>query len=269
MKKPKARRPHLNELSAPEWIKFTKSWFVLDPVVNKAQIAAHPAAFPIELPTEFIRFFTRSEQIVLDPFGGTGTTLLAARQLNREAHGIELEPEFADFSEKHYGITMQIGDATSMLTNQENYPDEFYDYVITSPPYINALHKSRGGNKDTRHKKRKNGGYAIDYGDNPQNIGNISDVKQYIQRLIETFTSVHRVLKPKAYCTVIIQNLNFDGSLKPIAWQFALAMTETNLWDMKGEKVWCQSKKKLGIYGYPYAYATNNFHHYCLTFRKQ
>ena len=261
-------RIHLNDLTPQEWIKFTKSWFVLDPVVNRRQIAAHPAAFPVELPMEFIRFFTRQGQYVLDPFAGTGTTLLAAQRLGRQAQGIELEQEFIKFSEQHQEITMQAGDATTLLTDRDRHPDEVYDYLFTSPPYMNALRKSRGGNKDTRHKKRISVSQPTVYGDNPLDIGNIADPGQYITRLVQTFSEAHRTLKRGAYCTIVIQNLNFNGNLQPIAWRLGLAMLDTELWELKGEKIWCQDRRRLGIYGYPSTYATNNFHHYCLTLRK-
>ena len=269
MTKHAAKASPLNELNVQEWIKFTKSWFVLDPAANSRQIAAHPAAFPIELPTQFISFFTRASQIVLDPFAGTGTTLAAARKLNRNADGIELEPSYVQFAHEHHGMTMATGDSTELLKDTEKYPDDHYDYVFTSPPYMNALRQSRGGNKDTRHKIRKEDNQPTVYGEHPADVGNITDDAQYISKLVETFESIHRTLKPRAYCTVVIQNLNHNGSLKPIAWQLALAMQNTELWDLKGERIWCQDRRKLGIYGYPTAYATNNFHHYCLTFRKQ
>lgn len=259
---------HLNELTPQEWIKFSKSWFILDPVVNRRQIAAHPAAFPVELPTEFIGFFTRQGQCVLDPFAGTGTTLLAAQQLGRSARGIELEPEFIRFAAEHQQITIEAGDATTLLDDQNLHSDEAYDYLFTSPPYMNALRTSRGGNKDTRHKKRKTRHQPTIYGDNPLDIGNIADTKEYIARLVQTFTHAHRTLKPGAYCTIVVQNLNFNGNLYPIAWQIAIAMLDTKLWELKGEKIWCQARRRLGIYGYPTTYATNNFHHYCITFRK-
>lgn len=50
---------------------------------------SHPAPFPVELARRCIRLSTWPDEIVLDPFAGTGTTLLAARQLGRRAIGIE------------------------------------------------------------------------------------------------------------------------------------------------------------------------------------
>ena len=54
----------------------------------------HSAAFPIELPSWFIRLFTREGDLVLDPFLGAGTTALAAKRLDRHYVGIERQAEF-------------------------------------------------------------------------------------------------------------------------------------------------------------------------------
>ena len=56
----------------------------------------HPARFPIELPTFFIKLMTQPDQLVIDPFGGTGTTALAAENLGRRWLTTEINPEYAD-----------------------------------------------------------------------------------------------------------------------------------------------------------------------------
>lgn len=55
---------------------------------------SHSAAFPLELPTWFIKLFTQPGDVVLDPFIGSGTTALACQALNRNFIGIEKKQEY-------------------------------------------------------------------------------------------------------------------------------------------------------------------------------
>jgi DNA modification methylase len=61
----------------------------------------HSAAFPIELPSWFIKLFTQEGDIVLDPFIGSGTTAMAAKQLNRQFIGIEIRPDYCKLAESY------------------------------------------------------------------------------------------------------------------------------------------------------------------------
>lgn len=58
----------------------------------------HSAAFPINLPAFFIKAYTDPGDIVLDPFMGSGTTIIAAHQLGRRGYGIELSPGYCDIT---------------------------------------------------------------------------------------------------------------------------------------------------------------------------
>jgi DNA modification methylase len=68
----------LNDLDSKTWLKFQKSWFVHNPPPRKKDVLRHPAKFPESLAQEFIEFFTKRGQVVLDPMVGTGSTLVAA-----------------------------------------------------------------------------------------------------------------------------------------------------------------------------------------------
>jgi DNA modification methylase len=60
----------------------------------KTQIESHKACFPIELPSNGIKLFTKENMILFEPFLGSGTTMVAAHQLKRKCYGMELDPKY-------------------------------------------------------------------------------------------------------------------------------------------------------------------------------
>jgi DNA modification methylase len=54
----------------------------------------HPATFPVELPSEYIKAMTNENQVVAESFTGSGTTMVAAHQLKRKCYGMELDPKY-------------------------------------------------------------------------------------------------------------------------------------------------------------------------------
>ena len=54
----------------------------------------HPATFPVELPSEYIKAMTNEGQIVSESFTGSGSTMVAAHQLQRKCYGMELDPKY-------------------------------------------------------------------------------------------------------------------------------------------------------------------------------
>src|ERR1044071_6197541 len=91
----------LNDLDSKRWLKFQKSWFIHNPPPRKKGVLVHPAKFPETLAQEFIEFFTKQGQTILDPMAGTGSALVAALRAGRNSYGIELNPKYA-------GIARQI-----------------------------------------------------------------------------------------------------------------------------------------------------------------
>ena len=63
---------------------------------NKTQLINHSACFPVALPKMGIEMMTNRGEIVLDPFGGSGSTLIACEQLNRKCYMMELDPKYTD-----------------------------------------------------------------------------------------------------------------------------------------------------------------------------
>ena len=73
-------------------------WFVNKPVRNEL----HPTMKPVELVERAIQNSSKSRDIVLDCFGGSGTTLIACEKLNRQCRIIELDPKYADVTVKRW-----------------------------------------------------------------------------------------------------------------------------------------------------------------------
>ena len=94
------RANHLNDLDSKSWLKFQKSWFVHNPPARRKDALTHPAKFPETMAQEFIEFFTKRGDAVLDPMAGTGSTLVAALRAGRHSYGLELNPKYVELAER-------------------------------------------------------------------------------------------------------------------------------------------------------------------------
>jgi modification methylase len=76
------------------------SWFAPIWTLGGASTRDHPAPYPKEIAVRLIRMFSFAGDVVLDPFAGTGTTSLAAVELDRSSVGVEIEPKYLRLAEK-------------------------------------------------------------------------------------------------------------------------------------------------------------------------
>ena len=67
-----------------------------------SQLSNHLACYPVKLPGKGINLMTLEGDIVVDPFLGSGTTLIACEQVKRKCYGIELDPKYVDVIRKRY-----------------------------------------------------------------------------------------------------------------------------------------------------------------------
>ncbi|MFW9911530.1 MAG: DNA methyltransferase [Candidatus Thorarchaeota archaeon] len=267
----------LNDLDGKEWVKSTKSWFVLNPRSRSKNQLTHPAKFPEELVVRFVEYFTQAGAWVIDPFAGVASTMVACKTSNRSSVGVELNPEFVDIGQKELKLTTGSGvhhiltgdsmDIAAILETQFGDEVPEFDYLITSPPYYNMLRKSRGGN-ETVHKERGEKGLKQHYSGSPSDLGNIESYQEYLEHVGLVLDAVYPYLRNGAYLTAVVQNMRDEGNLiRPIAWDLAKRFSEA--YQLRQEQVWCQDNKRLGCWGFPSTYVSNVHHHYCLIFQKQ
>ncbi|GAB4522735.1 MAG: DNA methyltransferase [Anaerolineales bacterium] len=271
-------RNRLNDLDARTWIKFQKSWFIHNPPPRRKDVLRHPAKFPETLAQEFIEFFTRRGQVVLDPMAGTGSTLVAALHAGRHSYGIELNPQYADMArriveeeraalgESAHDLRAEIitGDAAQIATLVQAHHIPPVDYVLTSPPYWDMLHE-RGA--ETQKERRASDALDVVYSDDPRDLGNMHDYEQFLDALVNIYAALKPCLKPRAYLTIVVKNVKKGGRLYPLAWDLGRRLN--GIYTLKDERLWLQDNQRLFPYGLGNAWVSNTFHHYCLQFRNE
>ena len=262
----------LNDLDPKTWLKFQKSWFIHNPPPRKKGVLVHPAKFPETMAQEFIEFFTKKGQTVLDPMAGTGSTLIAALRAGRNSYGIELNPKYAQIAEQLIQAERAaLGDAIANLKSDIvngdaalalEYKIPIVDYVLTSPPYWDMLHAKGAG---TQKKRRSSAELDVFYSDDPNDMGNIHDYEEFVEKLVKIYEGLKPLLCEKAYLTVIVKNIKKGGKIYPLAWDLGRELGKT--YTLKDEKIWLQDNQRLAPFGLGSAWVSNTFHHYCLQFR--
>ncbi len=264
----------LNDLDPKSWLKFQKSWFIHNPPPRKKGVLVHPAKYPETMAQEFIEFFTKHGQTVLDPMAGTGSTLIAALRAGRNSYGVELNPKYAEIAQKIIAeeretLGASIENLKSEIVNGDasqiaNYQLPTIDYVLTSPPYWDML-RARGA--DTQKKRRAASDLDVFYSDDPNDLGNVDDYEAFLAKLVEIYVGLKPLLREKAYLTIIVKNVKKGGKIYPLAWDIARELGKT--YTLKDEKIWLQDNQRLSPFGLGSAWVSNTFHHYCLQFRNE
>ncbi len=265
----------LNDLTGKEWIKFSKSWFIHTPPRRNDNEILHPAKYPESLVSEFIKFFTKKNAWVLDPFLGSGSTLIAAGELNRNGIGIELNNKYFNISKKRINakkfskkLVPLKGNSLKLkeVLKKNSFIKRKFDFIITSPPYWNQLERN-----SMRQKVRSEKGLDTKYSKSKNDIGNLSDYEEFLEQQAQIFDQVYDVTKNKAYLVVVTNNIYFKSKLYPLAYDTAISLTKRGekSWVLKDEKIWLHNDKPLIALGINSAWVGNRHHQYCLIFRKE
>ena len=270
------RRNNLNDLTAKEWIQETKSFFFQkglgsnNPETKYEKM--HPAPFSFTDISKLIRFFTKKNGRVLDPFLGVGSTLKACLETNREGFGIELSERWCQVARQRLAeeSNYKIDDSHLICGDSRNlksyFSQEFFDFIITSPPYWNIL-----GKKDHKANKRVINGQVTKYSESEFDLGNIYNYNEFLDELSKIFLDCFDILKQDKYMNIIVSDFRHKSKYFAFHADLINKLTNKNLkkhFDLKGIKVLVQNAKKLYPYGYPFCYVENIHHQYVLILQK-
>jgi DNA modification methylase len=291
-------RNTLNELTGEEWLYFTKSvWTTAYPSeLGHALRREHGANKPPRLMARLIEFFTKRDELVLDPFAGVGGTLLGAAIARppRRALGIELSPRWADVyarvveearvardgagpelvdlgandpgGQRRFdpaGCELVVGDALKVLPT---LVAESVDFVATDPPYNVQLPMTMSGGALAESFANRRTDYAM-VTDDAADLANSADYPAFLDRMTEVLAELARVLKRGRYAVLIVRDAYQDGRYVFTGSDLAARAASVGLVP-KGDLIWYQAGTRLRPYGYPTGFVPNIAHQHLLVLRR-
>jgi DNA modification methylase len=252
-----------NSLDGRTWTRYSVSiWNDIRKTKEELRLK-HPALFPVELPRRLLECFLPPEgRLVLDPFCGLGSTVLAAHEMDRMGIGLDINPEYVEKAQARlgscdHGCRVICAPAGAVL---EHVAPGTVDMVITSPPYWDVLTRRRSADR----KAIRN------YGDDREDLGRITDYQEFLRALADVFGVVHQALRPGAYCVVVVMDLRKGSRFYPFHSDLATALVAKGyllddiiIWDRRHEY------NAFRPLGYPSVFRVNKAHEFVMVFQKR
>ncbi|MFN3269859.1 MAG: DNA methyltransferase [Candidatus Kapaibacteriota bacterium] len=169
---------------------------------------------PIEIPRQCMLRFSKKGDLILEPFCGSGTTLVVAAHLKRKCIGIEINPKIAELArlnleeqrldfgddELNYWLKQQkviVGDSTKLL--EMDFEPESFDFSFAHPPYWELVK------------------YSEEYGNVEGDLSNESTLDGFLQKLGLVFKGVYHLLKKgRFFCVLIGDDFKKGGKTIPL-----------------------------------------------------
>jgi len=253
---------HINCMTAKEWLKSQLGvWQFNYEARDIRDKNVHPATFPISLAKKVIELFTHEGELVLDPFVGSGTTLVAARDVNRNAVGFDLQERYIDLCRQRLAQNTFLGEARQIAVQddarliQEYFEAEKISLIFTSPPYANLLNRARQ-NKSRRFRKTKQLGKVEQYSQDPRDLGTM-ELDEYTISMGGIFESLLPFLRPKAHCVINVPDMWWENRRITIHVSLIEELREHG-YELRNIIIWDRTNlvNRIGIFGWPSNYIT-------------
>ena len=153
------------------------------------------------MPRNLILRYTNPNDWVLDQFMGSGTTLVEAKLLNRNAVGVDINPQSVSISETN--LQFQCESKSKIYTKNGNATDLNFikdsriDFICTHPPYANIIKYSKGIEGDI----------------------SLLDAETFLNEMSKVSNECYRVLKKGKMCAVMIGDIRKYGKVIPLGFR--------------------------------------------------
>ncbi|MGI6573257.1 MAG: DNA methyltransferase [Fermentimonas sp.] len=253
---------HINCMTAKEWLKSQLGvWEFYYESRDIRDKKLHPATFPISLARKVIELLSHEGEIVLDPFVGSGTTLVAAQDTNRNAVGFDLNPDYIELCQSRLA-NQNIFNNSKQLAIQDDARniDEYLDketvsLIWTSPPYANLLNRKR---KNKSRRDRQNDQYlkVEQYSQDERDLGTY-EINKWAEAMGDIYENLLPLLKEKGHCVINVPDMWWEN--QRITLHIALVeelrkrgyeLRNTIIWDRRN------IVNNIGIFGWPSNYIT-------------
>ena len=255
---------HINCLSAKEWLKSQIGvWQFNYETRDIRDKKLHPATFPISLARRVIELFTHEGELVLDPFVGSGTTLVAAKDTNRNAVGFDLQTDYIELCERRLSGSINIfaPDTRQIAVGDDarsipDYLDEkSVSLIWTSPPYANLLNRERK-NKSRRSRDNEQLGKVEQYSQDERDLG-ILPIEEYKNAMGEIYKKLLPLLKPKGHCVINVPDMWWENQRITIHVALIEELRKVG-YELRNIIIWDRTNvvNGIGIFGWPSNYIT-------------
>ncbi|HKI18943.1 MAG TPA: DNA methyltransferase [Isosphaeraceae bacterium] len=268
---------HVSCVDAKEWIKAQLGvWQFFYEKRDIRDKTVHPATFPIALPRRWIELLTHSGELVLDPFVGAGSTLVAARDTDRNAVGFDLHEGYIALATERLGGLPPARSSRQLAMQADARAIGGYlgpgtvSLIVTSPPYANLLNRPRK-NKSRRGAERQNGQYLKieQYSDDARDLG-LLPLPQYGEAMAGIFAGLLPLLRPGAHCVIDVPDMWWEDERVTIHLTLIEALRQVG-YEFRNTVIWDRTNivNRIGIFGWPNNYITmGTTFEYLLDFRR-
>lgn len=255
---------YLSCIEAKDWMKNQIGvWQFMYEPRDVRDKKVHPAVFPIAMAKRVIEQFTHKGELVIDPFVGSGTTLVAAKDLARNAVGFDLKQEYVDLANSRVVShsedlpCQQFAICDDARNISKRIAPGTVKLAFTSPPYANILNRERK-NKSRRGDLRENEqfGKVEQYSQDPRDLG-ILEAAAFEDAISEIFREMKPIFNEKAHVLINITDAWIDGKRVPLHINIVNAMRAAG-YEFRNTIIWDRRNlvNRIGIFGWPSSYIT-------------